>query len=116
MQHLRACYETVNWWKLEPRPDAVKTSIELQESQKILAKADGNKTYLVYFPRGKPLSMKVWLVNIPSGAKYSAEWFDPRTARKAKLREALIASESRLELPRTNDEQDWVLILRKELR
>ena len=114
MRHLRACYESAAWWKLKPTPDAVKTGVELQESQKILANADGDRTYLIYFPRGKEVSLEAWLADIPSGASYSAEWFDPRTGEMDKVREALVAVDSKLKLPRKIDEQDWMLILRKQ--
>lgn len=78
MRHLRACYESAAWWKLKPTPDAVKTGVELQESQKILTRSDGDRTYLIY------------------------------------VREALVAVDSQLRLPRKIDEQDWMLILRKQ--
>lgn len=114
MGYLRACYESVEWWKFRPEPNAVETGVKMEESRKILTKADGNGNYLIYFPRGKQLGVEAWLGGIQRGTRCSAEWFDPRTGKFEKLSEIIAAVDSKLKLPGKIDEQDWMLILRSK--
>lgn len=109
LQHLRACYESVEWWKLEPLPGAVEPATD------ILVKADVAKIFLVYFPpRKKAGPTGARLVRVPDGARYEGEWFDPRTGRRTKLGATLTAQPGGLPLPTTPDLQDWMLILKRK--
>jgi len=107
LQHLRACYESVAWWRLEPSLDAV------EPAGTVLVKADGADVLLLYFLEGGDVSPNTSLVRMPEGDRYSAEWFDPRTGNRTKLESALLVKGERLLLPRRPDAQDWVLILKR---
>jgi hypothetical protein len=107
LQHLRACYESVQWWKLEPALGAIDPPAE------ILVKADGTDTLLLYFPPGAKVSPSACLVRMPEDAHYRAEWFDPRTGKRTALSAALAVQHSRLLLPRRPDEQDWMLLVKR---
>jgi len=109
LQHLRACYESVAWWKLEPSLGAVEPAGD------VLVKADGTNVLLLYFLDGGNVSPNAYLSRMPEGGRYSAEWFDPRTGNRTKLESALVVQRERLRLllPRRPDAQDWMLILKR---
>ena len=113
MQHLRECYESVAWWKLEPRPNAVRTQPELAERQRMLVKADGNNAFLIYFLQGTDPRLPAWLREIKRDATYTATWFDPRTGRTQALPAPMKPQSGELKLPDRNDDRDWMLILTK---
>ncbi len=106
MQHLRACYESVAWWTLQPRPGAV------FDHPEVLVKAADDGTALVWFPPGlapdAPARMigPDWLAG-----RYSAQWFDTRTGQRTDAG-PLAAEGPELPLPGRPDKQDWMLILR----
>ncbi|MHC4357158.1 MAG: apiosidase-like domain-containing protein [Planctomycetota bacterium] len=59
MKHLRACYESLEWWRLAPLPDAVQAEPRLNEQRRILAQGlpvdkqgQARPAYLIYFPAG----------------------------------------------------------------
>lgn len=108
LQHLRACYESVAWWKLEPALGAVEPAGD------VLVKAEGANTLLLYFLEGGRTSPSALLSRMPEGGRYSAEWFDPRTGNRAKLEQALLVQRQRLALPHRPDAQDWMLILKQK--
>jgi hypothetical protein len=93
LQHLRRCYELVDWPALEPR-DAEEVVVTEREC---FAKADGDRTFVLYIGPGEgDVTLK------PSG--YAITRFDPRTGETVDLQGPMPAL----------DEQDWVVILRKE--
>lgn len=108
MQHLRACYESVEWWRLQPLPNAVEPAANL------FVKASGSQTALLYFPARVKVSPGTRLRDVPAAARYQAEWFDPRTGKRTKLGMALAADAKGLELPSRPNEQDWMLILQQK--
>lgn len=107
LQHLRACYESVAWWKLEPALGVIEPPGD------VLVKADGVNTLLLYFPAGARVSPSASLVRMPEGGGYLAEWFDPRTGQRTRLEAALTVKNDRLSLPHRPDEQDWMLVLKR---
>ena len=114
MVHLKKCYESVEWWKLEPLPDAVNTAEELKEHQRILTKADGDMVFVIYFPRNTQ-SIKATLTGLKQQTEatvYSAELFNPRTGSVEELNRIAVM-ESELELPNRPSAEDWMLILQK---
>ena len=106
MQHLRACYESVEWWRLEPRVGAVPGS-------NILVKADRDQTFLLYFIGSGKRKADSRLVQIPAGTRFAATWFDPRTGQQTVLSDGLVADEQGLALPERPDMQDWMLVLKR---
>jgi hypothetical protein len=113
MQHLRACYESVDWWKLEPQPNVVRVEVNLHERQQILVKAEADKTYVIYFPSKLPPTLPAGLIGLSDGMMYIGEWIDPRTGHVEKLVELLKVVNNRLQLPARKNNQDWLFILRK---
>jgi hypothetical protein len=107
LQHLRVCYESVDWWKLEPRPKA------LEPSADVLVKADGAATLLLYYVSKVKLPPGCHLKDLPDGQAYAATWFDPRTGGTTKLPDGCVVKTEKLPLPAPPDTQDWMLILRK---
>lgn len=108
MQHLRTCYESVPWWRLEPRPEALKPAGD------VLVKADGAQTLVLYYEANGKVPESARLTAPSPKARYRGEWFDPRTGQLTPLAEPLAADTDGLPLPRRPDAQDWVLLLRRE--
>jgi len=109
MQHLRACYEAVEWWRLAPRLGAV-------PGADILAQADGQRTLLLYFIADGKRPADSRLVGLPAGASFRGAWFDPRDGRQTAIEKALVADAQGLPLPVAPDGQDWLLVLRQVAR
>ena len=112
MQHLRACYESVKWWRLEPRPDAVRTKAALPEKNRILVKADGDRTFLLYFPGGLDPALKATLRGGNQSLSYEAAWFCPRNGDVKTVARNITMPDGELSLPERPDSKDWVLILK----
>ncbi len=106
LQHLRVCYESLDWWKLEPQPKA------LEPAADILVKADGAATLLLYYVSKVKIPPACHLKDLPDGRAYTATWFDPRTGRTTKVPEDSVVSARKLPLPKPPDAQDWLLMLR----
>lgn len=112
MGHMKKLYQSVDWWRLQPRPDAV-VSLTRKLNSDILVKADRTDTYVVYFSAGMPPSDRALLKGTDSTATYTCIWFDPR-------RGEFITAPSRPErdsrflfLPTRPSEGDWILLLKK---
>jgi hypothetical protein len=113
MGYLRAFYESVGWWALVPRPDAVSMPPGY-ELRRVLVRAEEDRTFVVYFPRALPETMDIVLQGPEPGASYAAVWNDPRTAETIFLSPPLVAGKDGVRLPGRPDRQDWLLVLRKE--
>jgi len=114
MEHLKKCYESVEWWKLEPRPDAIKTTGKLEESERILTKADGENLFVIYFPRNTQ-NVKATLTGYQQQtevAVYSVLLFNPRTGSVKELNQIQMI-DGELLLPQRPSDEDWLIILRK---
>ena len=107
LQHLRACYDSVAWWKLCPLPDAL-----VPATDEVLVKAEPPDTFLLYYVSSKKPAKDLRLKAVPEGACYAAVWFDPRTGKKSTVEELVSAGDG-LRLPLRPDTQDWMLILRR---
>jgi len=115
MQYLRQCYESVEWWKLSPRPDVIRTAQTLDENQKILPKSDAGKTFLIYFPENTQ-NVETRLVGFlkeTEQLRYSVEILDPRTGFTQTADDIAVAG-GELSLPPRPSHEDWVMILRSE--
>ncbi len=74
-----------------------------------LAKADGDKTILLYFASGG--GPAAWQLHpLPAGARYRATWRDPRTGSAGKS-PPISVDRAALLLPAPPDSNDWVLVL-----
>jgi len=114
MTHLRALYASVPWWKLEPRPDALRVEGLCTYMMQPLVKAASDDVYVIYFGRGLQPDVSVSLLDVDRRASYAAEWFDPRTGAVTPLTEQFELADGGLELPTRPDAQDWVLVMRKQ--
>ena len=112
--YLRACYESVEWWRLEPRPGAVSVEGRLRDATRPLVKSDGDAVHVVWFPKGSGAKSAASLA--PGGrSRYAGTWFDPRTGRSEPVAAPLAAADGACALPARPDEEDWILVL-KEVR
>lgn len=109
MQHLRACYEAVPWWKLEPQPEALKPAGD------VLVKADGAEALVLYYISKGKVPDSVRLTGVSADAQYGGEWFDPRSGQRKPLADPITATANGLPLPKRPDAQDWLLLLRRAL-
>lgn len=107
LAHLRKCYESLEWWKLDPVSNAIKPAAD------VLVKADGDKTLLLYFPPQVKVSDGAVLTGVSKGFHFRAEWFDPRTGNRIELGLGLFSSDAGLSLPQRPDDNDWLLILHR---
>lgn len=111
MEYLRAFYESIEWWKLEPRPDAVSTSKKLTARNRILTKADGDRLFVVYMPSGFYSQADATLNGLDSSKTYAARWFNPRTGEFLAHRGRIDASSGSWKLPERPDSEDWLLLI-----
>jgi hypothetical protein len=100
---LRRFYESVEWWRLEPKP--VRVAASVPEADRPLAQAAARELYVVYFPENFPLRQSAVLDE--AHGSFSAEWYDPRTGETRK-----VARTTGPQLPPRPDSQDWLLVLR----
>jgi hypothetical protein len=115
MGNLRKCYESVEWWKLSPRPDAVEFPGKPSDATRPLAKSDGDAVHLVWFPKGSGAKMSA-VLNLadPTGTgSYMTIWFNPRSGNGTKLAAKLVVTTGKCPLPERPDDEDWVLIMRR---
>lgn len=115
MSHLRKCYESVRWWKLAPRPEAVEFSGHVSDATRPLVKSEGDTVHLVWFPKGSgartPATLK--LADAAGDGRFSVTWFNPCDGTETKLTPSLTAANGKCSLPRRLNEEDWVLILKR---
>jgi hypothetical protein len=92
--------------------DPLRQSLAGPPPRQVFAKADSDKTILLYFAPGAGPSH--WQLRpLPAGARYRATWRDPRSGA-ATPAAALAVGDGSLPLPAPPDADDWVLILERE--
>ncbi|MFW6118719.1 MAG: DUF4038 domain-containing protein [Planctomycetota bacterium] len=102
LQHMRACYESVPWWNMTPRPHAA------PERSDVLVRAEDRGVCLVYFPPGLApdgvvsLSDDSW---VPETSETT--WFNPRSGERRRTGRWHRGQP----LPERPDSQDWMLVL-----
>jgi hypothetical protein len=78
----------------------------------VLAKASGDGTAILYFPaQAGPAARQ--LRSAAPGTKYLATWYDPRTGEPLPPLE-LAEAAGRISVPAPPDEQDWVMVIKKQ--
>jgi len=107
MGYLRQCYESVPWWKLEPRPKAVSPG----GGKSIHTKALGDRLFLVYFDRGLDPGRKAILKGGNPDRTYEATWFNPRTGKSTAVEGPITMPKQEWTLPNRPDKEDWMLIV-----
>ena len=113
MKHLKSLYESLEWWKLEPKLNVVDSNITLADSHDLLVKSDGNNLFVIYFPNTN-VSFNASLTGLVNGEKYTAKWFNPRTGVNENLQNDLYVNNQKILLPVRPSQDDWLLILNKK--
>jgi hypothetical protein len=111
--HARTLLASLDWWKLEPRREALRvngnpnplpTATDLTPPH---AAAIGAKTWAIYLPRGNAICQLQIATSLAAQARY--RWFDPRTGgfvgEAGAMASALLPAR-----PHPVDE-DWVLLI-----
>lgn len=113
MQHLKACYESVAWWKLTPRPDAITCPSATTDATRPLDKSDGDAVHLIWFPQGsgKTSDATLTLVNTSEIKSYHGTWFDVRSGKRTDVTTPIAGKKGQCLLPERPDDKDWMLIL-----
>lgn len=136
MSLMKRFYESVAWWKTQPRPCAVQMAVgpgggltplansELQghrssypflaDSFQPLARADADETiFIIWFPEGSNAKTvaTMSLKNYQQQFRFHAQWFNPRTGKYNKFARAVLASYGICWLPARPDDRDWILVL-----
>ena len=106
LRHLRACYESVPWWKLSPLPDAVEPA-----ATSVIVKGEPPSLFLIYYIPTKGPLKELCLTQASKTGRYEAHWFDPRTGNQSSAGD-LRPADKGFRLPSPPDNQDWMLILR----
>lgn len=111
MTHLRAAYEMVSWWKLEPRSEAARCD-GVNPAAGPWVKAGGSEA-VVYFAVEVPREAAC-TVRLGGDTDYNATWVNPRTGARTAAPGKLRAQGGAIALPARPGGEDWVLILRKD--
>lgn len=111
MGHVRRLYESVDWWKLEPRPDAVTATGNLPENRQVLAKGFEDRLFVIYIPSDIEPDSELTLQGTSSRLRYNMTWFNPREGKFEQIPRRLNGSPGKLLLPSRPDDQDWVLVM-----
>jgi len=105
LRHLRAFYESVEWWKTEPWDSR-------HVSGDALVRSDGYSTLVVYFATSSTDRAPTILSGVPEGSRFAYAWFDPRTGACLDKKGMIVTKDRNLVLPETPDRDDWSLRLR----
>jgi hypothetical protein len=82
-------YESVPWWDLEPRPNALEFGAKVPEERRPIAKADAGNVYAIYFPAGFPPAETVRMRLLErTQSALSGRWFNPQTGAAQNHRSA----------------------------
>lgn len=114
MGHMRRLYESVDWWKLEPRPGAVTANGKLPESRQVLVKAFEDDIFLIYIPPDIDPDRELTLQGTRDHLQYNMTWFNPRVGKFEQIPRQMQGASGKLLLPSRPDGQDWGLVVRAE--
>lgn len=107
MQHARALIESGPYFDRMPDPSLVEPPNTTGPDYVAACRAPDARYALIYFPMGKPASLRTFLLK---GPKVSAQWFDPRTGEFHPAANFEISPwKPTLFIPPTVN--DWVLVL-----
>jgi hypothetical protein len=117
MQILRNLYESVEWWNLEPRSEALifKGSTAPDDPYQPTAKAYADDSlYVLYFPQNAdPNAAYDLLLRTTDQLSFKAKWVDPQTGANTSMSSPLSALAGSCALPSRPSSEDWVLVLTK---
>jgi len=116
MQYLRALYESVNWWELEPLSNGVTRvdGIVDPDWYQPRAKAKLDDVYLIWFPYGVDGNASYTLQRQSAGQRtFTAQWFDPQTGTVTPAG-PVSCTVAICGLPSRPNSDDWVLVLTGE--
>jgi len=98
VDHIVTCFTSLKWWKMQPRDDLV--------NQGAYCLAEPGQQYLVYLPKGGKAEVKL------DDGKYQAQWCNPPNGKWAAIGGA---SGPKWTSPKSPDEGDWAVVLRRRL-
>ncbi len=105
VRHLRSLLESMEWWRLVPAPELLRTQPGTVDKNRFIvaAKNRDNTVGVIYIPQDPFVEL-----NIPAGLHGgSAEWFNPRTG----LRQRVVRTNDNDDRFLTPSAGDWVLLL-----
>jgi hypothetical protein len=110
MQILRNLYESVEWWNLEPRSEALifKGSTALDDPYQPTAKAYADDSlYVLYFPQNAdPNTAYDLLLRTTDQLSVKAKWVDPQTGANTSMSSPLSALAGSCALPSRPSSED----------
>jgi hypothetical protein len=117
MTHLRALFETMPWWTLEPDTDnrLVQAGQQSGDSRAVAARLADRSVAVVYLPTIRNLTLELREL---SGPDVSMQWYDPANGQYIDVAAADFLSQEMRTVtirPRANNSSgfgDWVLILK----
>ena len=111
------------WWRLVPEfaettrgvgePEVTGKMIFSPRNSNVFycAAHEGKERFLFYFySRGTQTGT---LCELTPGTKFTAEWFDPQCGQLSPGEELTVDSSGKLELPEKENDEDWVLYVKK---
>lgn len=111
MQNLKSFYQSINWWKLEPRFDN-KDWAEFPQTDRYALSSINNTLYLVYFwteLESSPGKLRKLKTDVP----YIAKWYNPRDGKYQNIGECL-SSNGEYIIPSLPTQGDWMFILEEK--
>ncbi|MDX2149158.1 MAG: DUF4038 domain-containing protein [Bryobacteraceae bacterium] len=95
-RRLKEFFESLEWWKMEPRPQGVTGKGHLL--------AEPGRQYVVYLPDGGSVDVEL------EDGSYRAELYNPRTGERRALG---AVKGGKWKTPRLADGEDWAIVLRR---
>jgi Protein of unknown function (DUF4038)/Putative collagen-binding domain of a collagenase len=117
MTHLRAVFETMPWWTLEPDTDnrLLRAGHQSDQSRAVAARSADRSIAVVYLPTIRNLTLDLREL---AGPKVSMRWYDPANGQFTDVATSDFESQEMQTVtisPRVNNSSgsgDWVLILK----
>ena len=108
MSNARKLIETGPYFDRLPDPSLVAPPNTSGADYVAACRAPDSRYALIYFPSGKPATIRTFLLNGPT---INARWFDPRTGESHDLPPVEVAPWKTTEFKPPVANQDWVLVL-----
>lgn len=108
MRHAHALIESGTYFDRLPDASLVVPPNTTAADYVASCRAPDARYALIYFPSGKPATIRTYLLKSP---RLAAQWFDPRTGERREARPVEVAPWKNTEFKPPVAEQDWVLVL-----
>jgi hypothetical protein len=108
MHHARTLIESGPYFDRMPDPSLVVPPNTTDPDYVAACRAPDARYALIYFPSGKPATIRTFLLK---GPRLAAQWLDPRTGERHDLPSVEVAPWKTTEFKPPVLDQDWVLVL-----